>query len=149
MEERLIQSKPEVVATAVARFKEWGAKNLIKVRNLGPVVEEVDGYFGFIQSIAGLTPAGISRMFGLRETDLIQGAMVYRFNRLPLGNEFEVRGYSTLPDGRVLDPALKTDTAGYRRGTGGLQYVLTKPMPVTYLGFLRPQEEFDIRTIKP
>lgn len=149
MDERIIQESPLAVTTALERFAQWGAKNLIKVTNIGPVEHELKGYFGFMQSIAGLTPSGISRMFGLRETDLVQGAMIYRLDRMPEKNEFVVRGYSTLPDGRRLPEGQTKDAAGYRVGTGGLQYALTKPFPVTYLGLLRPNQTFDIRTLKP
>jgi len=149
MEERTIQASRMAIDAALARFAKWGAKDLVKVKNHGPVESEVRGYFGFMQSLAGLTPEGISRMFGLRVTDLEQGAMIYRLDRLPLENEFAVRGYSTLPDGKRLPGSQTTDAAGYRVGTGGLQYDLTKPIPATYLGFLRPNQPFDIRTLKP
>jgi hypothetical protein len=75
--------------------------------------------------------------------------MIYRLNRLPLENEFVVRGYTTLPDGRRLPEGEIQDRAGYRVGTGALQYALIKPLPVTYLGLLRPHQAFDIRTIAP
>jgi hypothetical protein len=149
MDERTLQSSPLAVKAALERFAQWGAKNLIKVTNIGPVEAELKGYFGFMQSIAGATPVEISRIFGLRETDLSQGAMIYRLGRLPEENEFVVRGYTTLPDGRRLPEGQKKDAAGYRVGTGALQYALTKPFPVTYLGLLRPGQPFDIRTIKP
>ncbi|TFI57623.1 hypothetical protein E2493_13945 [Sphingomonas parva] len=149
MDERTIQGSRIAIDAALKRFAEWGAKNLIKVTNIGPVQEELRGYFGFMQSVAGQTPSEISRTFGLRETDLAQGAMIYRLARIPLENEFVVRGYTTLPDGLRLPEGQIKDAAGYRVGTGALQYALTKPFPVTYLGLLRPHQGFDIRTIAP
>lgn len=149
MDARTLQSGSAARASAMARFQEWGAKNLIRVTNPGgAVLTEVSGYIGLITAIAGLTPAEISKCLGLRYEDLSQGAMIYRLNRIPLSTEFEVRGYTTLPDGLPLPAGQTQDAAGYRAGWGAWQVVLISPVPATYMGRLGPHDRFDIRTLR-
>ncbi|HKG99913.1 MAG TPA: hypothetical protein VKB08_04205, partial [Bradyrhizobium sp.] len=116
----------------------------------GEIRPEVDGYITFMQAIAGKTPVEISKILGLRPTDLTSGAMIYRLNRIPHDHEFEVRGMTTLVDGKALPDGQTQDAGGYRAGTGALQYeVLRKAaIPATLLGQLRPGEAFDLRTIR-
>lgn len=145
-----IQSSPQVKQAALRRFRQWGARNLIKITNPGEIRPEVQGYIGFMQAIAGQTPEQISRTLGLRATDLAGGAMVYRLDRIPHEHEFEVRGYTTLVDGKPLPVGQTQDAAGYRIGTGALQYEILRkaPIPATLLGKLGPGETFDLRTIR-
>jgi hypothetical protein len=145
-----IQSSPQARHAAMRKFREWGARNLIKVTNPGEIRAEVQGYIGFMQAIAGQTPREISRTLGLRATDLLGGAMVYRLDRLPHDHEFQVRGYTTLVGGKPLAEGETQDAAGYRVGTGALQYEILRdaPIPATLLGQLAPGEAFDVRTIR-
>lgn len=142
--ERVIQSSEMALNHAMDVFRRWGAKNLVKVKNPGPVEQAVGGYITLIQTVADKTPAEISRMLGLREQDLAMGAMLYTLDRIPMAGEFEVRGYTTLPDGLALPSGQTRDAGGYRVGTGALQYVLTQPIPATLLGELRPGERANI-----
>lgn len=145
-----IQSSPQAKQAALRRFREWGARNLVKVTNPGEIRPDVQGYIGFMQAIAGQTPEQISRTLGLRATDLAGGAMIYRLDRLPYEQEFEVRGYTTLVDGKPLPAGQAQDAAGYRIGTGVLQYEILRsaPIPATLLGQLAPADAFDLRTIR-
>jgi hypothetical protein len=145
-----IQSSPQAKADAMRRFRQWGARNLIKVTNPGGIREEVAGYITFMQAIAGKTPREISAILGLRETDLVGGAMIYRLDRLPHPGEFEVRGYTTLVGGKALPQGQTQDAGGYRAGQGALQYEIlgNAPIPATLLGQLEPSEQFDLRTIR-
>jgi hypothetical protein len=145
-----IQSSRQAKGLAMQRFRQWGARNLIKVTNPGEIRSDVQGYIGFMQAIAGKTPQEISRTLGLRETDLAGGAMIYRLDRIPHDLEFEVRGYTTLVDGKPSPPGQTQDPAGYRAGTGALQYEILRgaSIPATLLGRLAPGETFDLRTIR-
>ena len=145
-----IQSSPEAKAAAMRRFREWGARNLIKVTNPGEIKPEVQGYITFMQAIAGKAPKEISAILGLRATDLSGGAMIYRLDRLPHPGEFEVRGYTTLVDGKAFPQGQTQDKGGYRVGEGALQYEIHRnaPIPATLLGQLGPAEQFDLRTIR-
>ena len=145
-----IQLSPQAKRAAMQRFRQWGARNLVKITNPGAIKLEVQGYIGFMQAIAGKSPEQISRVLGLRETDLAGGAMVYRLDRIPHEHEFEVRGYTTLVDGKRLPAEATQDAAGYRAGTGALQYEILPgaAIPATLLGQLGPGEAFDLRTIK-
>jgi hypothetical protein len=136
---------------AMRLFRAWGARNIVKVVNIGEIRPEVQGYIGFMQALAGKTPDEISRMLGLKATDLAGGAMIYRLDRLPHSNEFEVRGYTSLPGGKPLPAGQKQDAAGYRASDNpALQYEIHRdaPIPATLLGQLAPGEVFDLRTIR-
>ena len=145
-----VQRSPQAKRAAMQRFRQWGARNLVKITNPSAIRAEVQGYISFMQAIAGKTPEQISRMLGLRATDLAGGAMVYRLDRLPHEHEFEVRGFTTLVDGKRLPPGVTQDAAGYRVGTGALQYEILPDaaIPATLLGQLGPGEAFDLRTIR-
>lgn len=147
----LFQSSADAKEGAMRRFRHWGARNLVKVVNVGEVRPEVQGYIGFMQALAGKTPVQISRMLGLRATDLAGGAMIYRLDRLPHSSEFDVRGYTSLVAGKPLPPGQTQDSAGYRVSDNpALQYEIhaDAPIPATLLGLLAPGELFDLRTIR-
>ena len=132
------QSSRQAKGLAMQRFRQWGARNLIKVTNPGEIRSDVQGYIGNMQAIAGQTPREISRTLGLRETDLASGAMIYRLDRIPHEHEFEVRGMTTLVDGKVLPDGQTQNAAGYRAGTGAFQYEISRnaAIPATLLGRL-------------
>lgn len=144
------QSSRQAKGVAMQRFGQWGSRNLIKVTNPGEIRSDVQGYIGNMHAIAGQTPREISRTLGLRETDLASGAMIYRLDRLPHEREFEVRGMTTLVDGKVLPDGQTQNAAGYRAGTGAFQYEISRnaAIPATLLGRLAPGETFDLRTIR-
>jgi len=145
-----IQSSAHARRAALERFRQWGARNLVKVTSPGEIRQEVHGYITFMQAIAGKSPEEIARTLGLRATDLVGGALIYRLDRIPHENEFEVRGYTTLIDGKPSAQNATQDSAGYRVGTGALQYEILRnaPIPATLLGLLKPGETFDLRTIR-
>jgi hypothetical protein len=128
---RALQSSPEIVLANYLNLKSWGAYNLVKVMNrtgdpgeMLPRSRKVDGYLTHLQAISGCTPAQMRDVLGLRETDLRQGALVYRLLELPKEDQIEVRGYTTLVDGVELKPGLTSDKAGYRPGRGAYQITL-------------------------
>jgi hypothetical protein len=144
---RALQESPQARASNLARMQEWGAWNLVKVESLGAVApsdpKDVTGYISVLAAISGRTPKDMVEVLGLNEdTDLILGAVVYRLDRVPTGDEFVVRGYTTLPDGLRLRPGVRKDAGGYDPGHGAWQVRLVRPVPARLIAVVHPGTVF-------
>ena len=72
-------------------------------RELGRSLTQVGGYFTCLRAVRGKTPAEMEELLGFQPGSFCTGVVVYRLERLPLANEFELRGYSQLPGGETFD----------------------------------------------
>jgi len=75
---------------------------------------------GFITSykfIVGRSLAEAEQILGLKSSELLAGAYLYEFMRLPAANEFELKGYSQCPDGKNWQPKSE-----YPAGKGAPQW---------------------------
>lgn len=115
---RARQASPQAVAANHARMSEWGAYNLMKVRTLDEDAtpdRPATGYITVLPAISGRTPEEMVKVLGLRTgVDLVTGAAIYQLEDVPGTTDFEVRGYTTLPDGLRL-------RQGGRDGSGRLR----------------------------
>jgi len=146
---RMLQGSDHARRANLDRIEFWGAYNLIKVVDMArPVVRNsdgavsLDGYATSLSELSRKTPREIEIVLGLKFNSLAQGCRIYRFLRTPTIDEFEVRGYSSLPDGLLLHPHHKTDAHGYPRGQMAWQIILTTPIPATLVTTLLPGQTF-------
>ncbi|MEP7222361.1 MAG: hypothetical protein ABI673_06795 [Novosphingobium sp.] len=146
-----VDSARKVQATAkpdaLKLMAEWGARNLVKVTSPGRIESSVKGYVTHINAIAGQTPPQMSTILGLRATDLLHGAHVYRLRALPSAHQFEVRGFTTLPDGAAPPEGKVADESGYRAGWGAWQIELTAPIQAEFLGELQANQPFSLTAL--
>ena len=119
-----------------------GAYNLLKVVNPGELRHSVTGYITVLPAISGQTPVQMSESLGLRPTDLVGGADIYRLLRVPEQDGFLPRGYTTLVSGLRLKKGIKHDKAGYRPGHGAWQVELIDPVPAKRIETLGPNDPF-------
>lgn len=140
---RLHQSSPEVRQQNRQTMLSWGAYNLVKVKGVGGGhAAAVRGYVTHLRAIWGQTPEEIRDTLGLRQADLMSGAMIYRLTRVPDEHEFLPRGYSTLVDGVRSRPT--GDAASlYRPGYGAFQIELLVDVEATLVATLKPGETFE------
>ncbi|WP_144766554.1 hypothetical protein [Methylobacterium dankookense] len=145
---RDLQGNKHVKAHHWEKMKSVGAGKLVRVTN--PVDERntAKGYFTIWTALAGKDTDEIRKTLGLKDTDLITGAFVYKLLRVPEPHEFEVRGYTTLPDGIPLKAGEKTDAAGFPAGTGALQYTLVNPVPAKLVCKLGPGEKLTLERFR-
>jgi hypothetical protein len=59
-----------------------------------------EGYITCYKFVAGRTLGEVERLLGLPSAELLPGAYLYEFMRLPTITEFELKGYSQCPDGK-------------------------------------------------
>ncbi|MBN9455075.1 MAG: hypothetical protein J0I54_00460 [Bosea sp.] len=147
---RLLQASERVRKANLERIEFWGAYNLVKVLDLGRAVSqnadgeiELGGYVTLQSELSRKTPKEIETALGLRPGSLDQGCRIFRFRKTPTLNGFEVRGYSSLPDGLRLKPEHRADPHGYPRGQMAWQIVLTTPLPAILVSTLAPGQAFD------
>lgn len=76
-----------------------------------------EGYITCHKSISGRSLQEIERILGLLKDELLSGAYLYEFMRLPTVDEFELKGYSQCPDGTTWTPA-----SAYPPGLGAPQW---------------------------
>lgn len=153
---RLLQSSRQARDANFAKLLMWGPYNLVKVTAAtGPLLEHAWGYVTLQSELREKTPLQIERLLGLKAGTLSLGARIYRFKRLPEKDEFEVRGYSSLPDGLRLKTHRQADAAGYPRGQMAWQIRLTQACPVELAAQIRPGQLFapgvhpDIQKLMP
>ncbi|PTM42717.1 hypothetical protein [Bosea sp. 124] len=140
---RLMQRSPEAREANFAKMVMWGAYNLVKVTApTGGVLDHAAGYVTLQMEIREKTPLQIERALGLKVGTLALGARIYRLKHLPHKEEFEVRGYSSLPDGLRLQEGKETDAAGYPRGQMAWQIRLTHAVQVDLVKTLRSGQSF-------
>ena len=84
----------------------------------------------------------IRDILGLRQSDLMSGATIYRLTRVPDEHEFLPRGYSTLIDGVRSRPTGDASSA-YRPGYGAFQIELLVDVEATLVATLKPGERFE------
>jgi hypothetical protein len=142
---RVLQSNRNIKRFHWEKMRAAGASKLVKVADPGQLKLLVSGYVGFWQSLAGKTPAEMRRILGLRDQDLVTGAIIYRLHQVPDLNDFEVRGYSTLPDGLPLPAGHRHDGGGYPAGEGVLQYKLLNPVPASVVCHLAPGQPLTLK----
>ncbi|WP_209427153.1 hypothetical protein [Pararhodobacter sp. SW119] len=142
-ETRARQSEPWVRDANFARMVKFGAYNLMRVQAYEAAGSLVTGYITVLPAIAGKTPAEMERILGLRVNQLNPTAYVYRLLAVPDRNGFDVRGYTTLVDGKRLREGLKQDSQGYRPGHGALQIQLTNPVKAVLVTCLGRHETFE------
>lgn len=144
---RALQSSPKAIAANHARMTEWGAYNLVKVETLvgEPAVDRsVRGYITVLPAISQATPAEMVGILGLRAgVDLVTGAAIYQLQAVPTETGFEVRGYTTLPDGLRLKPGVTEDAHGYAPGHGAWQVRLTSAVPARLFAVVHPGKRFE------
>ncbi|MDX2154417.1 MAG: hypothetical protein SFV54_26990 [Bryobacteraceae bacterium] len=93
----------------------------------GPLTK-MGGYFTVLRAVQGRTPEEMEDILGFARGYLRSGASVWRFKRLPLPAEYELRGYSQLPggspfDGIVLRPEGATRPEFYGKKGEALTYI--------------------------
>ncbi|WHQ68604.1 hypothetical protein [Methylorubrum extorquens] len=145
---RILQGNAKVRAHHWEKLKSIGADKLVRVTDPVNERESAKGYFTIWAAVAGKDPDGIRHTLGLRSQDLVAGAFVYKLLRVPEPHEFEVRGYTTLPDGIPLKEGEKKDAGGYTPGTGALQYTLINPVPAKLVCKLGPGEKLTLERFK-
>ena len=97
------------------------------------------GYVTCWKFVAGRTLQEAEQMLGLRAHELHGGAYWYEFQRIPRQDEFDTRGYTQCPDGKVW----KEDSA-YPAGLGAPQWRVHDDayIPSRLLGFVAPGGRF-------
>jgi hypothetical protein len=80
-----------------------------------------EGYITCYKFIAGRSLDEVERLLGLRSGELLPGAYLYEFMRLPRPTEFELRGYSQCPAGKPW-----TAESKYPAGQGVPQWEVSK-----------------------
>jgi hypothetical protein len=143
---RALQDSVQARTQTLAKMHEWGAYNLLKVVTLSaaPVAnKDVAGYITILPAISGCIPEEMVSVLGLNaESDLKTGAAIYQLLELPAPDGFQVRGYTTLPDGLRLKPGVKVDAGGYGPGRGAWQIRLTRPVPARLFAVVHPGNPF-------
>jgi hypothetical protein len=76
-----------------------------------------EGFVTCYKFVAGRTLGEAERILGLPSGQLAAGAYFYEFMRLPTAAEFELKGYSQCPDGKVWSPESE-----YPPGLGAAQW---------------------------
>ena len=145
---RTLQQNPTVKAYHWEKLKSIGAGKLVRVTDPVNARDTAKGYFTIWMAVADKDPDELRHLLGLRTQDLASGAFVYKLLRVPEPHEFEVRGYTTLPDGTPLGEDQKEDATGYRPGTGALQYTLVNPVPAQLVCKLGPGEKLTLQRFR-
>lgn len=146
---RARQATDDAIKNALAQMSAAGARNIVRISKVGPIDTAVKGYITRLESIIGSTPGQIERILGLKPGELAGGAHIYRLNRLPNRAEFDVRGYTTLPDGVQLPLGKTLDPGGWPPGQGVIQWQLKNLLPAAFLYELPPGEAFSIFSAQP
>jgi hypothetical protein len=86
------------------QWRAGGEDTLVKVFPKGTRPSNSDevmaGYCTSVKFLAGRTPAEMERILGFKAgTKLKDGAEIFRVDPLPSADQFELRGYTQLPDG--------------------------------------------------
>lgn len=89
------KSAPELWPVKVVSIASLRA---LECKTGGPLTQ-MGGYFGVLRAISGRTPEQMEDLLGFHRGYLASGATVWKFKDLPLPHQFELRGYSHLPDG--------------------------------------------------
>lgn len=90
----------------------WPAKVMAATRaaelegKLGKKLGSVGGYITCLRNVCGKTPAQMEDLLGFQKGAFGSGVVLWKLDRLPKPEEFELRGYTYLPGGERFDGAV-------------------------------------------
>jgi hypothetical protein len=93
------QSAPELWPVKVMSLMRLGELE----SKAGGNITRVGGYFTCLRAVRGRTPDEMEDLLGFARGYLGSGAAIFKFTDLPKADEFELRGYSQLPDGETFN----------------------------------------------
>ena len=144
---------PKAKQNAIALWTSGGMNALVKVAPAGmkPDGERSAGYCTTIKYLLGRTPSEMERDVGLRVgTKLKNGAEIFLVRPIPTSDQFELRGYTQLPDGySTSEPDYKAHP-DYPPGSGVPQWDLHKYKQdqLKHLASVKPGEKFTFPVAK-
>jgi hypothetical protein len=107
----------------------WESEPLNRPVKITSIVRDpmfwTEGFITSYKFIAGRSLNEAEGILGLKSGDLLAGAYMYEFMRLPTADEFELKGYSQCPDGKNWQPESE-----YPAGKGAPQW---RVKPNTYI----------------
>ena len=83
-------------AMSMARVSELEAK-------LGKRLDSVSGFITCLVNVLGKTPSDLEDTLGVQKGAFASGVVIFRLNTLPKSSEFQLRGYTYLPNGARFD----------------------------------------------
>ncbi|HYM04828.1 MAG TPA: hypothetical protein VET85_17885, partial [Stellaceae bacterium] len=117
------------------KLKEWDDEQarLVKVTEAGRTIltkngkPQCTGYFTEEKWVFGKTPAELERQLGMAEGDYRAGVKIWHITTLPRIDQFDIRAYTHLPDGKPYKPPTDSSQKDYKPGLGANQYTILYP----------------------
>jgi hypothetical protein len=107
----------------------WGksARNrLAKVISISrEPASTTSGFVTCIKFVSGQTLVDTERILGLKNGELANGAHLLELQELPTADQFELKGYTQTPDGKVWE-----STSDYPVGRGAPQWRILPSFPL-------------------
>jgi hypothetical protein len=107
----------------------WEANPLNRPVKVTSIVREpmfwTEGFITCYKFIAGRSLEQVEQILGLKPHELVAGAYLYEFMRMPTADEFELKAYTQCPDGMQWN-----ESSSYPPGRGASQW---RVKPNTYI----------------